>query len=61
MTHDLTRNCFFSFQMKIADSSIGYSRVPALSDQDHEIEVDKLLLSPSDVEDEELDNTNPKV
>lgn len=47
--------------MKIADSSIGYSRVPALSDQDHEIEVDKLLLSPSDVEDEELDNTNPKV
>jgi len=44
---------------KLADNFSGYARVPA--DQDHDIEVDKLLLSSSDVEDEELDNTNPKV
>lgn len=47
---------------KLADNSSGYARLSALSDQDHEIEGGKLLLlSSSDIEDEEHDIANPKV
>ena len=39
----------------------GYARVPSVLEQDNEIGVEKLLLSSSDLEDEEIDLTHPKV